>query len=548
LIRNRTVIGLLAAAQFVMVLDTTVMNVSITQVAKDVNASITDMQLAITAYALVMAALMLTGAKLGDVWGRRRTFAIGLCVYGAGSLTTALSPSFSVLLIGWSGIEGLGAAMVIPAIAALTAASYSGQERARAFGLIGGVSGAGAAVGPLIGGAVTTALTWRLVFAGEVVIVLIVLMFIRRMPAPAARGGKIDVVGSLLSGCGLGLIVFGILKISEWGFFTPKDALTIGDTRITPFGFSVVPFMIAAGLVLLALFLRWERRMLEHGSEPLLDPDLLRVPQLRSGLVNVMSMYLVLAGTFFVLPLFLQLVLEEDALHTGLKLLPISITMMVAALGGGRLASRIAPATVVMSGMGILFVSIAGLMSTISITLDSVPFAISLAGFGLGIGLVLSQVGNVVMSSVPDARSSEAGGVQGASQNLGQSLGTALIGAVLLTGLASGFQERIVSSDVLPSTVKQQVEHASVQGVPMISRSEAQAVAAEAQLPKEQEDALVNSYEEAQIEGLKRALLWAAGFALLGVLLGRGLPREPLLVDEDSERDAVQTAPSVTTA
>jgi hypothetical protein len=291
--------------------------------------------------------------------------------------------------------------------------------------------------------------------------------------------------------------------------------------------------------------------MLERGSEPLLDPDLLHVPQLRSGLVNVCSMYLVLAGTFFVLPLFLQLVLEEDALHTGLKLLPISITMMAAALGGGRLSSRIAPARIVMTGMGILFVSIVGVMSTISITLDSVPFAISLAGFGLGVGLVLSQVGNVVMSSVPGSRSSEAGGVQGASQNLGQSLGTALIGAVLLTGLTSGFQERIVSNPALPSSVQQQVVHASEQGVQMISRSGARAVAAEAGLPKEQEDALVKSYEEAQIEGLKRSLLWAAGFALLGVLLGRGLPREPLLVegdDEDAEHTGAQTAPSASPA
>src|SRR4051812_6652663 len=212
--RNRTVILVLGTAQFLMVLDSTVMNVSISQVVDDLDTSVTGVQLAITAYTLVMAAFMLTGAKLGDIWGRRRAFAIGLGVYGVGSLTTALSPNLGVLLVGWSLIEGLGAALVIPAIAALTASTYSGGARAFAFGLLGGVAGAGAAVGPLIGGFVTSALTWRVVFAAETLVVIVVILFVRRMPA--ARPEKrtdLDLVGSVLSALGLGLTVFGILKI-----------------------------------------------------------------------------------------------------------------------------------------------------------------------------------------------------------------------------------------------------------------------------------------------------------------------------------------------
>src|SRR5438270_6197562 len=302
--RNRTTILLLGTAQFVMVLDSTVMNVSISQIVKDLHTTVPDVQLAITAYTLVMAAFMLTGAKLGDIWGRRRTFAIGLAVYGVGSLTTALSPNITVLLLGWSLIEGLGAVLVIPAIAALTATNYSGRERALAFGLLGGIAGAGAAAGPLIGGFVTTALSWRVVFASETVVVLLLLLFVKRIQdQPSTSKDRLDLVGSGLSAVGLGLTVFGILKISSWGLFRPVGALTINGTKITPFGFSVVPFLIAAALCVLIAFARWEKREVDRGRTPLLAPDLLRVPQMRAGLSTVLSQYLIIAGVFFVLPL-----------------------------------------------------------------------------------------------------------------------------------------------------------------------------------------------------------------------------------------------------
>ncbi len=533
--RNRSTILVLGTAQFIMVLDSTVMNVSISQVVEDLHTTVPDVQLAITAYTLVMAAFMLIGAKLGDLWGRRRVFAIGLAVYGAGSLITALSPNVTVLLIGWSGIEGLGAVLVIPAIAALTAANYSGHERALAFGLLGGIAGAGAAAGPLIGGFVTTALSWRVVFAAETVTVLGILLLVRRIHdrGPSARA-KLDLVGGALSALGLGLTVFGILKISEWGFLTPIGALTIGGTEITPFGFSVVPFIILLGIVILGVFSRWEQRVVRAGRTPLLAPDLLHIPQLRAGLSTVVSQYLILAGTFFVIPLYLQLVLNKDALQTGLKILPISVMMMLAASLGPRLAVRLSPRAVVQVGMGFLFVSIVGVMLTISPSLNSVPFALSLAGFGAGIGLVISQLGNIVMSSVNESRSSEAGGVQGAAQNLGQSLGTALIGAVLLTGLTTGFQERVRADPAIPPPVQAQIAQGTEQGLPMVARSEIQSVAEQAGLPPEQVEAIVDHYSDAQIQALKRALLCASLFVLVGVWFARDLPSEPLARETDA--------------
>lgn len=552
--RSRTTIVILGTAQFVMVLDSTVMNVSISQVVADLHTTVSGVQLAITAYTLVMAAFMLTGAKLGDIWGRRKAFSIGLAIYGVGSLTTALSPNLGVLLLGWSGIEGLGAVLVIPAIASLTAVNYSGRERALAYGLLGGIAGAGAAAGPLIGGFVTTALTWRVVFAAETAIVLVLLTFVRRIgdrPPVGEHGDlssaggrvKLDVVGAALSALGLGLTVFAILKISTWGLFKPVGALTIAGTEITPFGFSAVPFLILAGLVILGVFARWEQRVAAAGRTPLLAPDLLRVPQLRAGLSTLVSQYLILAGTFFVLPLYLQLVLGKDALETGVKILPISVTMMVGAVLGPRLATRTSPRRVVQIGLGFLLVSTAALMATISPTLNSLPWALSLAGFGAGIGLAISQLGNVVMSSVDESRSSEAGGVQGASQNLGQSLGTALIGAVLLTGLTTGFHERVQADPTFPPQVQQQVLSGTEDGLQMVSRAQFEATAKQAGLPPRQVEQLTAFYSDAQIEALKRALLVACAFSLVGLWFARALPGEALAAAGEEEAAVPEVRP-----
>ena len=537
---TRTTIVMLGTAQFIMVLDTTVMNVSISQVVKDLDTSVTGLQLAITAYTLVMAAFMLTGAKLGDIWGRRRAFAIGLGVYGTGSLITALSPNITVLLIGWSGIEGLGAVLVIPAIAALTAGNYEGRERALAFALLGGIAGAGAAAGPLIGGFVTTALSWRVVFAAEAVTVAGLLLLVHKIrDQPHEEGVELDLVGAGLSALGMALTVFSILKISSWGFLRPTGAPTVGGTEITPFGLSVVPFLILAGLVVLGVFARWELRVEGKGRTPLLRADLLRIPQMRAGLCTVLSQYLILAGTFFVLPLYLQLVLGKDAFQTGLKILPISVAMMIAAVLGPRLATRMSPRRVVQIGMAFLLVSILGLMATISPSLASVAFAVSLAGFGAGIGLAISQLGNVVMSSVSETRSSEAGGAQGVAQNLGQSLGTALIGAVLLTGLTTGFHDRVQSDPAIPQRVQEQLVSGTEEGIQMVSKSQAEAAVKDAGLPRAQADAAVADYSDAQIQALKQALFVASSFVLVGLWFARNLPGKPLPSEDEGEAPVV---------
>jgi MFS family permease len=513
-----------------MVLDTTVMNVSISQVVDDLDTTVSAVQLAITAYALVMAAFMLTGAKLGDMYGRRRIFSIGLGVYGVGSLITSLSPNLGVLLVGWSLTEGIGAVMVIPAIAALTATNYTGRERALAFALLGGIAGAGVAAGPLIGGFVTSALSWRVVFASETVVVTAILLFgVRRIQdTPPVSHESLDKTGAALSALGLGLVVFGILKSSEWGLVTPTGALSIGGTAITPFGLSIVPFIVMAGFCVLLGFRRWEQREVRLGRQPLLRPDLLTISQLRSGLSMFVSSYLIMAGTFFVLPIYLQLVLGKDAFETGVAILPISIAMILAAVAGGRLADRVSPRRIVEVGLAVLFLGLIGLFASISPQLTSPVFSISLAGFGAGIGLVVSQLGNVTMSAVDESRSNEVGGLQGAAQSLGSSLGTALIGAILLAGLTTDFHDRINSDDNVPANVQKQIVNGTEQGVPMVSKPTVEGTVKKAGLPPDQAQSVVDAYGDAQIDALRRALLAASVFALVALWLAGDLPRVPL--------------------
>jgi MFS family permease len=529
-VRKWTPLLILASAQFVMVLDTSVMNVAISQIVEDLDTTIQGVQTAITLYTLVMAAFMLLGAKLGDILGRNRAFAIGLAIYGVGSLTTALSPNLAVLLVGWSGIEGFGAVLVIPAIAALTAAGYEGHDRALAYALLGGVAAVAVAAGPLIGGWVTTEFTWRYVFAAETVVVILILLLRGRIPkAPAAlRRPKLDIGGVALSAAGLGLVVFAVLRSSVWGFVKPRTPPTINGTEITPLGFSPVPFLVLGGLALLGAFVIWEQRRARLGRDQLLDPTLLRAPQLRAGLSTLLSQQLVLMGCFFVIPVYLQVVLGLDAFETGKRLLPLSSAMLVFALLGPRIAARRSPRTVAQIGLVAVSIGAIVMLATLDVTLNDTGFKVALALIGAGGGLLASQLGNVIMSSVAPAKSSEGGGLQGTAQNLGSSLGTAIIGAVLLASLATGFNQRIAENPEVPAPARKTIAANTEQGIDVIPVEDAEKAALEGGLPPDQAVAVADDYGEAQLEALRLALGAVALAALLSLWSTRRLPSRSL--------------------
>ena len=535
---------ILASAQFIMVLDSSVMNVAISQIVEDLDTSIQGVQTAITLYTLVMAAFMLLGAKLGDILGRNRAFAIGLAIYGVGSLTTSLSPNLTVLLIGWSGIEGFGAVLVVPAIAALTAATYEGKDRALAYALLGGTAAIAVAAGPLIGGWVTTEFTWRYVFAAETVIVIVILFLrgqIARAPA-AERRPQLDIVGVALSASGLGLIVFAILRSSVWGFVQPRTPPEINGTEITPLGFSPVPFLVLAGLAVLWGFVAWEQRRARLDRDQLLDTRLLDISQLRAGLSSLVGQQLVLMGSFFVIPVYLQVVVGLDAFETGKRLLPLSVAMLVFALLGPRIAGRRSPRTV--AQMGLVGVSIGALvmLGTLDVTLNDTGFKVALAFIGAGAGLLASQLGNVIMSSVGPTQTSEAGGLQGTAQNLGASLGTAIIGAVLLGQLATGFSERIADNPDVPPAAQETIVAKAEDGIDIVPVADVEDAAEKGGLTPEQAGAVADDYGDAQLDALRLALGAVALAALLSLWLTRELPTKSLAGSEIGGTEAAASA------
>jgi MFS family permease len=522
------VVSLLASAQFIMVLDTTVMNVSISQVVADLHTTIVGLQTAITLYTLVMASFMLIGGKFGDRWGAKQAFWIGLLVYGTGSFLTAVAPNLGVLLIGWSLIEGLGAVLVIPAIAALTAATYQGHQRAVAYGILGGVSGASMAAGPLIGGWVSANFSWRYVFAAESVVVLIILLFLRIIPAVKGRKNKLDTGGAVLSAVGLGSIVLGILRSSQWGWITPSPNVPeINGNPVTPLGLSPTLWLIVIGSVVLVAFGRRERRVKERGDEPLLDLDLLRIPRMRAGLVVQWCQAFIIQATFFVLPLYLQTVLGFDSLKTGVTILPMSVGMFVFALGGAALTGRFSPKLIVQRGIAAMLVGELVLLYFLDPQLSGWGFGAGLALLGAGLGLLASQVGNVIMSSVEPSRGGEAGGLQGTSLNLGASLGVALVGSILLAALAANFTQGIQASTSLPESVKQQVTAAAETSVNFASTTQVEQAAQQAGLPAAQTAELIATYADAQLTALRAALAFLALFALLALAWVRRLPTSP---------------------
>jgi MFS family permease len=519
-----SVVAALSAAQFVMVLDSSVMNVSISTVVEDLDTTVAAMQAAITFYTLTMAALMLVGAKLGDVWGRLRAFVIGSIVYAVGSLTTALSPNVYVLFAGWSVVEGMGAVLVIPAIAALIADNYAGKQRVTAFAMIGAASGAAVAAGPLIGGFVTTYSSWRYVFIGEVVVMAAVVLFSRRIvDRTPPRPTPIDLLSVLLSSAGLVAIVYGMLQSKVWGWIRPMQVPEIGGVPIAPLGISLTTWLILAGCMLIAWFFARQRHLIEAGRPPFLDVGLFRIDRLRSGLGSLGAQYAVTAGLFFMVPVYLQMTLGFDALETGLRIFPLSVSLILFSFVGTRLSSLWSPRGIVRMGQVVLILSAVVLLASVDVELRSPAFGIGMFTAGAALGLLASQLGNVNMSSVGPEKSSEVGGLQGVFQNLGSSLGTALIGSVLIGALATSFAGTVDSSD-LPDEVKQSVAEATEGGVELVAASTVDEIGEEAGLSEEDADTLARAYSDAQIESLRIAFVALIAIALAALLFSRGIP------------------------
>jgi EmrB/QacA subfamily drug resistance transporter len=516
-----TVLLTLCAAQFLMALDSSVMNVSIATVADDLGTTITGIQTAIVLYTLVMAMLMVTGGKVGSIIGRKRAFMIGCVIYCSGSLTTALSPNLGWLIFGWSFLEGVGAALIMPAIVALVAGNFPAPARPRSYGLVGAAGAIAVAVGPLIGGLATTYASWRLVFAGEVLIGAGILLMARKVAdAPSEEHPRLDWLGSVLWAGGMGLVIFAVLRSSEWGWILPaEDAPSI-------LGMSLVVWFILAGLALILLFMSHVRRREAAGADPLVSPGLFANRQMTGGLLMFFFQFLVMMGLFFAIPLYLSVALGLSAIDTGLKLLPLSVTMLLAAAGVPKLFPTVSPRRVVNISLVVVVVGIVWLFTAMDVDATAAIVTGPLLLIGLGFGGLASQLGAVTVSAVPDDESPEVGGLQNTASQFGASLGTALAGSVLIAALTASFLTGVDQNPAVPDEAVAQANVRLSGGGEFISDAQLRSALEQAGVDEQTTQAVVDENELARVDALRATLALLGLFALIALFFTRRIPTE----------------------
>ncbi|MBI5680606.1 MAG: MFS transporter [Methanobacterium sp.] len=429
-------------AIFIIVLDSSAMNVAITTLVVELNTTLTVIQSIIALYALIIASFMLLGSKIQDILGRKKTFLLGLLIYASGTIVATLSVNATMLMIGWSILEGIGAAMILPATTTIVGASYEGKDKVTAFGIWGGIAAVGAAIGPIIGGIFTTYLTWRLVFGSELVFIAAILIFRHYLTEskPTLKWKDLDIVGAVLSIISLILIVFGILLLTRPDYWIYVEVLMI------------------SGSILFVIFLLWQRRRINKGLVPLSDISLLKNRIFGLGNINSVIQQIPLAGFLFIIPVFLQQVTKLNAFMNGVALLPASITILFFSLIGAKLSSKLESKYILMTGFLISAAGtfiLGGVFNVNTQIIDIVPGTVV---FGVGVGLLLSQLTNLTMSAVRSDQESDASGFLNAFKNLGYSVGTALIGVLLLLGIFSGLTVGVESSGLAGNMTNEQIQ------------------------------------------------------------------------------------------
>ena len=428
----------LAAAMFVFVIDTSFMNVSISAVVHDLDTTVSGVQAAVAIEALVSAAFILISSKLGDLFGRKRAYTVGLVFYALGAIAMVFAQGLTAIIVFWAVIGGLGASLYLPAMQSLIHGNFEGKARAKVFALVGASGAIAAAIGPLVGGFMTTVLSWRAGFLLEAVIIAAVLVGSRRIrDVPYTGDRSVDGVGAFLSVIGMGGLVVGVLVWQEGGEF--------------------VAALLAIGAAAMGGLVVWLRRRKREGKAALLDPGLFASKPYRLGVAQIFLQQVALGGMLIALPIYLQLVWGYNALEAGVTLTPLSLTMFGVALLAGRRAGRRRPSTIVRAGFVLLAAATVLLIPLVPVADSGWALAIPLALAGAGLGLLASQLNNYALAPISEERVGEAAGVTSATGSFGLSFGLAFTGAIMLATLSIAFTSMAESSDVLPPSDQQQV-------------------------------------------------------------------------------------------
>ncbi|TML67694.1 MAG: MFS transporter [Actinobacteria bacterium] len=497
---------LLAMAMFVLVVDTSLMNVSISAVVRDLHTTASGVQSAIALEALVSAAFILIGSKIGDLIGRKKAYVMGLIAYATGALSMTLSHSLLPIVIFWAIIGGLGASLLLPAMQSLIHGNFEGKMQRKAYALVGAAAAIAAAVGPLVGGAITTYLSWRVAFFGEVVIIAIVLSGIRLVhdvPYTGARG--VDVVGAILSAAGMGGVVLGILVWQEGG--------------------GGVLALIAVGLVALGSLAWWLRKRKREGKTALIDAGLFVSKYFRLGVSSQALQQIALGGMMIALPIFLQMVLEYNAMQAGLTLAPLSLSMFAVALLAGKKAGNRSPSKIIRGGFLLLVVGVAALIPIVPRAHSGWAMAIPLLVAGAGLGLLVSQLNNYTLAPIEEERVSEAAGVNSAGGSFGLSFGLAFSGAIMLGALSFIFTNKTEASTVLTPAEKNTVATQLQKNAEVLSNTHLDTLLASQ--PKDVHDEIIRINTEARPLALQIALMIPLLAGLLGFFNGVRMTRLP---------------------
>ena len=496
----------LAAAMFVFVIDTSFMNVSISAVVEDLDTTVSGVQAAVAIEALVSAAFILISSKLGDLFGRKRAFVAGLVLYAAGALAMVFAQGLTAIIVFWAVIGGLGASLYLPAMQSLIHGNFEGKARARVFALVGASGAIAAAIGPLIGGFVTTVLSWRVGFALEAVIIAAVLLGSRRIrDVPYTGDRSVDVVGACLSVVGMGGLVVGVLAWQEGG--------------------ESVAALLAVGVAAMAALVYWLRRRKREGKAALLDPALFASKAYSLGVTQIFLQQAALGGMLIALPIFLQLVWGYSALEAGVTLAPLSLTMFGVALLAGRRAGRRRPAAIVRAGFVLLAASMVILIPLVPTADSGWALVIPLALAGAGLGLLASQLNNYALSPISEERVGEAAGVTSATGSFGLSFGLAFAGAIMLATLSIAFTNKAESSSVLPPAEQQQVAEVLEDDAQVMSDAQLEELLAGQ--PEEIQDEILSINDDARDLALQIALLVTLVAALAGLAFAFRMMRLP---------------------
>ncbi|MDB5254150.1 MAG: hypothetical protein JWL80_216 [Parcubacteria group bacterium] len=522
----------MSLALAVIVLDTTILNVTLRTIISDLDTTIQKIQWVITAYSLILAAFTITGGRLGDLYGRKKMFITGAVIFAVGSFITSIAHSVGVLIIGEAIIEGIGAALMMPATVSLLRSCYKGRDLALAFGIWGGIASASAALGPVIGGWLSTSYSWRWAFRVNIfVVILLIAGSYLLTESKDNRKPELDVVGVILSALGLLSIVFGFIEASTYGWFKAKEAFMIFGHALNIGSLSVTPFFIILGIVILGLFALWEKRREDNGHTPLVSLSLFSNREFIVAALITGVLFLCQMGVSFSIPIYFQSVLGLDPLHTGLALIPMSIVILVAAPLSAWLVKFISPKHIIQMGVMILMLGFFVMEQSLHLGATQWSLAPGFMLFGFGMGLMMGQTNTLALSAVPVEAAGEAAGVNNTFRQVGGSLGSAIIGSIMLSVIGTQLVSGVKASAVIPRAQKPLIAEAVAAQTSNIEFGQA-SILDSGKVSKKVGEEITRIAHAATIDASHTSLSFGLGFAFLALLISMFLPNRKIVHDE----------------